>query len=93
VLADEELGTALRLVENHRPALAILDVAMPEVKEIIRQIKEACPQTSLIVLVNNVREQKDVEELGVDGVLLKGFPAQKLIDIVERLTITRETLL
>ncbi len=85
VLAEDELSTALRLVENHQPALAILDISMPEIKEVVRQIKEACPQTNLIVLVNNVKEQKDVEGLGVDGVLLKGFPAQRLIDIVEEL--------
>lgn len=85
VLAEAELGTALRLVENHQPALAILDVSMPEGKAVIRQIKEACPQIKLIVLVNNVKDQKDIEELNVDGVLLKGFPAQKLIDLVEKL--------
>jgi DNA-binding NarL/FixJ family response regulator len=84
VLVDEELSTALRLVENHQPALAILDVSIPEVKEAIRQIKELCPQIHLIVLVDNVEGQKDAVELGVDRVLLKGFPAQKLVDIVEK---------
>ena len=91
VLADEELGTALRLVENHKPALAILDMSIPEVKETIRQIKELCSQIHLIVLVNNVKEQKDAEELGVDRILLKGFPAQKLVDVVEELIDQRES--
>jgi DNA-binding NarL/FixJ family response regulator len=85
VLADKDLSTVLKLVENHQPALTILDMSIPEVKEAIRQIKELCPQIHLIVLVNNVKEQKDVEELGVDRVLLKGFPAQKLVDIIEKL--------
>jgi DNA-binding NarL/FixJ family response regulator len=85
VLIDEELSTALRMVENHQPALAILDMSIPEVKEAIRQIKELCPHIHLIVLANNVNGQKDAEELGVDTVLLKGFPAQKLVDIVEEL--------
>jgi DNA-binding NarL/FixJ family response regulator len=62
-----------------------LDMPIPEVKEVIRQIKELCPQIHLIVLVNNVKGQKDAEELGVDSVLLKGFSAQKLVDIVEKL--------
>jgi DNA-binding NarL/FixJ family response regulator len=85
VLAEEELSSALRLAENRQPALAILDMSIPEVKEVIRQIKELCPQIHLIVLVNNVEGQKDAEELGVDSVLLKGFSAQKLVDIVEKL--------
>ena len=85
VLVDEELRTALRLVENHQPALAILDMSIPEVKEAIRQIKELCPQIRLIVLVNNVKGQKDAKELGVDRVLLKGFTAQMLVDVVEEL--------
>jgi DNA-binding NarL/FixJ family response regulator len=85
VLVDEELSTALRMVENHQPALAILDMSIPGVVETIRQIKELCPQIHLIVLVNNVKGQKDAEELGVDRVLLKGFPAQMLVDVVEEL--------
>jgi DNA-binding NarL/FixJ family response regulator len=85
VLVDEELSTALRMVENHQPALAVLDMSIPGVVETIRQIKELCPQIHLIVLVNNVKGQKDAEELGVDRVLLKGFPAQMLVDVVEEL--------
>ena len=84
VLSEEELSTVLRMVENHQPALAILDMSIPEVKEVILKIKELCPQIYLIVIVNNVKGQKDAEELGADSVLLKGFPAQKLVDIVEK---------
>ncbi len=84
VLAEEDLSSVLRLVENHQPALAILDLSVPEVKDVIQQIKELCPQIHLIVLVNNVKGQKDAEELGADSVLLKGFPAHKLVDIVEK---------
>jgi DNA-binding NarL/FixJ family response regulator len=85
VLAEEELSSALRLAEKRQPALAILDMSIPEVKEVSKRIKELCPQIHLIVLVNNVEGQKDVDELGVDSVLLKGFSAQKLVDIVENL--------
>ena len=85
VLAEEEPGSALRLAENRQPALAILDMSIPGVVETIRQIKELCPQIHLIVLVNNVKGQKDAVELGPDRVLLKGFPAQKLVDVIEEL--------
>ena len=85
VLADEEQKTALGLVKNHQPALAILDMSIPEAKEVIRQVKELGTKIQMIALVDNVKEQKEAEELGVDSVLLKGFSAQKLIDIVEKL--------
>ena len=85
MLVGEEHSIAMRLVENHQPTLAIMDISMPGVVETIRQIKELCPQIHLIVLVNNVEGQKDAKELGVDRVLLKGFPAQKLVDVVEEL--------
>ena len=91
VLVNDELSAALRLVDNHQPVLAILDTSIPNVKETIRQIKELCPHIHLIVLVDNVKGQKDAEELGVDSVLLKGFPAQKLVDIVEKLIDQRES--
>ena len=85
VLADEEQKTALGLVKNHQPALAILDMSIPEAKEVIWQVKELGTNIQMIALVDNVKGQKDAEELGVDSVLLKGFSAQKLIDIVEKL--------
>lgn len=85
VLADEEQKTALGLIKNHQPALAILDMSIPEAKEVIRQVKELGTNIQMIALVDNVKGQKDAEELGVDSVLLKGFSAQKLIDIVEKL--------
>ena len=85
VLADEEKKTALGLVKNHQPALAILDMSIPGVKEVIWQIKELGTNIQMIALVDDVKGQKDAEELGVDSVLLKGFSAQKLIDIVEKL--------
>ena len=85
LLTDEELSSALRLVESHQPALAVLDMSMPDIKEIIRRMKQLCPHIHLIVLVENAIGQKGAEELGVDSVLLKGFPAQKLVDIVEKL--------
>ena len=85
VFVEEKYSAAMRLVDNHQPGLVILDMSIPEVKEVIPQIKELCPQIQLIVLVDNVRGQKEVEELGVDSVLVKGFSAQMLVDIVEKL--------
>ena len=83
VLVAEEVDAALRMVENHQPALIILDMSLPKVQEVIKQIKEQCPQIHLIVLAEDIAQQKEIEAFGVGSVLLKGFSAQKLIAIVE----------
>ncbi len=83
VLAAEELSSALRLIENHQPALIILDGKYPKLKEVIKNFKTLCPQTHLIVLAEDISQQKEAKEFGADSVLIKGFPAQKLIEIVE----------
>ena len=86
VLVAEDINSALRLVENHQPGLIILDMATLKVQDVIKQIKEQYPRIHLIVLAEDVAQQKEVESFGADSVLLKGFSAQKLIAIVEDLT-------
>ena len=83
VLVAEEVDAALRMVENHQPALIIMDMSFPKVQEIIKQIKAQCAHIHLIVLAEDIAQQKEIESFGVDSVLLKGFSAQKLIAIVE----------
>jgi hypothetical protein len=39
----------------------------------------------LIFLTDDLSQPKEAEELGMDSVLLKGFNAQKLVEIVEKL--------
>ena len=83
VLVAEEVDAALRMVENHQPALIIMDMSFPKVQEIIKQIKAQCAQIHLIVLAEDIAQQKEIEAFGVASVLLIGFSAQKLIAIVE----------
>ncbi len=85
VLVAEDINLALRMVENHKPALIILDISFPDMQDVIKQIKEQCPHVHLIVLVEDTVEEKEVKKSGADNVLLKGFSAQKLIAIVENL--------
>ena len=85
VLVAEDVNSALKMVENHHPGLIILDMSIPDMQDVIKQIKEQCPHGHLIVLVEDTIEEKEVEESGADSVLLKGFSAQKLIAIVENL--------
>jgi len=85
VLVAEDVEASLRMVENHQPALIILDMSLPKVQETIKQIKTQWAQIHLIVLVEDIAQQKEIEVFGVDSVLLKGFSAQKLIAIIENL--------
>ena len=85
VLVAEDTKSAWRMIENHQPALIILDVSLRQVQDIIKQVKTQWPQILLIVLADDLTQSKDMEAIGVDRVLFKGFPPQKLIDIIEDL--------
>ena len=86
VLVAEDHKSALRMVESHQPALIILDTEALQVREVILEIKTQWPQIFLIVLAEDIPQQKEAEESGADSVLVKGFPAQKLVKVIENLT-------
>ena len=86
VLVSEEIESTLRMVENHQPALVIMDTDSTQACEAIRKIKRRWPQIRLIALVEDIKQQDEATASGADRVLIKGFPAQKLVEIVEELT-------
>ncbi len=83
VLVAEDIESALKMVTNHQPALIILDISLPVMHDVINQIKEQCPHIHMIILVEDITQQKETLTSGADSVLLKGFHPQKLIEIVE----------
>ena len=98
VLLAEEVNSTMRMVENHQPALIVLDMAPQhqgmvrevapcslQVQDVIHEIRTQCPHIHLIVLVEDVAQQKEAEESGADSVLITGFPAQKFVAIIEDL--------
>ena len=85
VLVAEDQKMALRIIKNHRPALILLDMSLPEMQDLIKQIKADWAQIHLIVLVEDTAQQKVAESFGVDSVLRIGFSAQKLVAIIEKL--------
>ena len=106
VLVAEDVKSALRMVENHLPRLIILDMAeqgqemvpapapySPGVQDVIQQIKSQFPLIQLIVIAEDFEQQKKAEVFGADIALLKGFSAQKLVEIVEHITVRREGFL
>ena len=86
LLVAEDIESTLRMVENHQPALVIMDTVSPPSCEMIRKIKRQWSQIHLIALVEDIDQQAEATASGADRVLIKGFPAQKLVEIVEDLT-------
>jgi two-component system, NarL family, response regulator NreC len=75
---------ALQLAHTHQPEVAILDIAMPHLNglETARRLREAVPQTKLIVLTMHTEESYVLEALqaGAVGYVLK---TQAAVDIVQ----------
>ena len=92
VLVAEDANSTVRMIEIHRPALIILDMSIPESKDVIRQVKAQSPHNHLIVLVEDVAQQKEAEASGVDSALIKGCSAKQLIAIVENIINNREDI-
>jgi DNA-binding NarL/FixJ family response regulator len=88
VMVAEESGLALRMIKDHHPALIVMDVDFPESLPLLNQIKTQLPSARCILLVNSFEQKEDV--IDADAVLIKGFPGQKFITIVEKLLSERE---
>lgn len=76
----------LELVARARPAVAIIDVAMPELNgvETTRRIMELSPRTRVIVLSNYADETyvRETLKAGAVGYIVKSGAAQDLIQAV-----------
>jgi DNA-binding NarL/FixJ family response regulator len=87
VVAEASDGAeAVRLVEEHRPDVAVLDIRMPEVTgvEATRRIKARFPDTRVLVLTAYDDDPYvfALLEAGADGYVLKTASADQLVDAV-----------
>ncbi len=88
ILAETSDPSALlRMGAGIQPDLVLLDADLPEdqVCAALVQIKEEWSQTRTIVLVKDAQQQQEIQAAGADVVLLKGYPAAKLIAAIEGL--------
>ena len=78
----------LDLVARHKPAVAIVDVAMPELNgiEATRRIKEVSTRTRVIVLSNysDATYVREMLKAGAVGYIVKSGAAQDLIQAVRK---------
>jgi DNA-binding NarL/FixJ family response regulator len=80
---------AIANAEKHRPNLAVMDIAMPELNglEAIRSISKMLPKTEFVVLSLHYSEQlvKEVIEAGAHAYVLKSDADRDLVLAVEAL--------
>ena len=87
IVAEAENGAeAMRLVEEHQPDIAVLDIRMPEVTgvEATRQIKACFPQTRVLILTAYDDDPYvfALLQAGADGYVLKTASGDELVRAV-----------
>ncbi len=74
--------TAVKLVEKHRPQLLFLDLNLPRLHglEVLRQVRERCPQTRVLILSMHNDEPYVIETLraGASAYILKGSESTEI---------------
>jgi DNA-binding NarL/FixJ family response regulator len=88
VLADCGDGReALRLIDEHRPDVAVLDIGMPELNglEVARRAAQASPNTRIIILSMYADPSyvRQALKAGVSGYLIKGAAVSELSLAIE----------
>ena len=86
VAEASDAATAMRLVKEHLPDVALLDIAMPGGGlNAARDITSTCPATRVVMLT--VSEHEDdllaAMKAGASGYVLKGAPASELMNVLK----------
>lgn len=85
---EASIVEALRISSQQRPRLVLLDADLlgdSMVDSLITLKTHYYPEPKYFVLASDVRQEQLAKSAGVDGVLLKGYPAEKLLATIEAL--------
>ncbi|MFC1974951.1 hypothetical protein ACFLXQ_00965 [Chloroflexota bacterium] len=91
----DDIPAALGAMAQHHPALVLLDANIfngNSPSAAVRQLKAAETQSRCLVLADDERQQQQAQDAGADVSLLKGFPADKLYEVIEELLSKAEGL-
>lgn len=87
---------ALRLVEQHRPDVLIVDLEMPELSglQVISRVRRSGPRTRVVVLSMHGSESYVVQALrdGAAGFVLKSAPSSDVVRAVHQVAAGRRFL-
>lgn len=81
------LGAAVRLVEQHRPDVVILDPRLPEITggiALIRAVRGIDPEIRILAVGWSPELEHDSLEAGADGFVRKTFKPADLADAIAR---------
>jgi DNA-binding NarL/FixJ family response regulator len=92
--AADDSPSALEMARVHHPVLIMVDDNFPEgeVLELIRQLKQDWPQTEIIVLADGTQQKQALLAAGADAVLLRGIPAEQIMDVINNIHPDKTTL-
>lgn len=83
--ADAESG--LDIIKNKRPDVVLMDLGLPGINGLVatNKIKEACPDTKVIILTSHDREEEVVASLGsgANGYCLKDIDPNTLSNVIK----------
>ena len=83
----EDVLSLLAALAAAHLALVVLDVNWlgGEAASVLAQIKTIAPRARTVALVDRIEQQQALQTTAADLVLLKGYPAAELFNIIERL--------
>lgn len=87
VVGEAESGTeAVRLVEQLRPEIVLLDIFMPDGSglEAARAIRAQAPETAIVMLTSSESDEhlNEAVSIGVEGYLLKNLDGEELFGLL-----------
>lgn len=83
------LADARQKIEAQVPELVVLDVDEDGL-EFLNAVRSSNPDTKCLLLVEGMRQQTQAQLAGADVALIKGYPAQELIETVQALLSRRD---
>ncbi|MBN1582763.1 MAG: response regulator transcription factor [Anaerolineae bacterium] len=92
VAQTDDATSTLQAITEHHPVLVLLDASLPGngTISVVKKIKADGFLSRCLVLADNKEQQQTLLAAGADGALLKGFPAAKLLEIIEQLVSGQE---
>jgi len=89
IAESQDPSILLKMGNEIHPELILIDASILEESDwtAIIKINVECPQTKIVVLTENDLQRQRAKEAGVDIMLPKGFPAGKLVNLIENMLV------